>query len=59
LMECEINEYPLGFELRVYIQGDFHYSRTHLNREEAEAEAKERNRELIAAGWTKRLLMPD
>jgi hypothetical protein len=54
LIEAETNEHPLGHELRVYVQGDFHYSHAHATRELAEAEADERKRELLAEGWTDR-----
>lgn len=59
LMECEINEHPLGFELRVYLGFDFHYSHAHPTRELAEAEAEQRKRELLEEGWTDRQSMPD
>jgi len=26
IMSCEINEHPLGWEIRCYIGGQFHYS---------------------------------
>jgi len=26
IMSCEMNDYPLGWEIRCYLQGDFHYS---------------------------------
>jgi hypothetical protein len=38
-MECEINLHPLGHEVRVYVQGDFLYSRAFASVEQAEAEA--------------------
>ena len=59
LTECEINAHPLGFELRLYVGGDFYYSRAFENVEATEAEAVERKRELIAAGWTDRPPMPN
>lgn len=40
---------PLCHEVRVYVQGDFYYSRAFAAVEQAEAE--ERQRELIATGW--------
>jgi hypothetical protein len=49
LMECEINEHPLGHEVRVYVQGDFHYSRVHHTLEAAEAEAAKRPRSPVEA----------
>lgn len=52
LMEAEINEHPIGFELRLYLGGDFCYSRAHAARELAEAEAHECKSELLADGWT-------
>lgn len=59
LMECEINAHPLGHEVRVYVQGDFHYSRALTTIELADAEAEDRRRELLAEGWTDRPPIPD
>ena len=64
LMECEINALrdsagePLGHEIRVYVQGDFQDSRAHPAIDLAEAEAEERRRELVAAGWAERPPLP-
>lgn len=54
LMEAEINAHPLGYELRVYLRGDYLYSLVHPTREQAEAGANERKRELLAEGWADR-----
>lgn len=54
LMECEINAHPLGHEVRVYLQGDFHWSRALPTLEDAVREAENRRRELLAEGWTDR-----
>jgi hypothetical protein len=48
-----------GLELRVYIGGDFHYSRAHPTCELAEAEAEERKRELLAEGWTDKPILSE
>lgn len=58
LMDAEITEHRNGYELRIYIQGDSHYSRVHTSRELAEADAVERERELLAEGWIERPLIP-
>jgi hypothetical protein len=51
LMECEINAHPLRHEVRVYLQGDFHWSRALATLENAVREAEDRRRELVAEGW--------
>jgi hypothetical protein len=40
VMACEINEHSLGWEIRCYLRGDFHYSRVSRTRVEAEQEAE-------------------
>ena len=55
-MEAEINEHPLGFELRVYVQGAFLYLLVLPTRELAEQEAYDVKREGSANGWTDRPL---
>jgi len=59
IMSCEVNEHPLGWEIRCYVSGDFHYIHVHPVRFEAETEADEKKRELLALGWTDRPPMPD
>lgn len=59
IMTCEVNAHPFGWEVRCYVSGDFHYSRVHPVRFAADEEADEKKRELLAAGWTDRLPMPE
>ena len=49
----------VGHEVRVYLAGDFHYSRAHPTADGALAEAADRKQELITAGWTEAPVMPD
>lgn len=57
-MSCEMNEHPLGWEIRCYLRGDFHDSHVSRTREEADAEAEAKKQELLALGWTERPPMP-
>ena len=45
VMSCEMNEHPLGWEIRCYVGGNFHYSHVsplrHLAKEEAEAKKQQ------------------
>ncbi len=59
IMSCEMNEHPLGWEIRCYLRGDFHYSRVSRTRDGAEQEAEAKKQELIALGWTGRPPMPE
>lgn len=58
-MEAEVKAHPLGYEVRVYLHGDYLYSHVHPARELAEADANERKRELLAEGRTDRPAMPE
>jgi hypothetical protein len=52
IMSCEMNEHPLGWEIRCYLRSDFHYSHVSRTREGAEQEAEAKKQELVALGWT-------
>lgn len=58
-MSCEMNEHPLGWEIRCYLLGDFHYSHVQPLRHLAEDEADAKKQELLALGWGDRPPMPD
>lgn len=58
-MSCEINEHPLGWEIRCYLRGDFHYSYVLKARQLAEEEAEAKKQELLDLGWTHRPPVPD
>ena len=57
-MSCELNEHPLGWEIRCYLRSDFHYTHVSRTRELAEGEAEAKKQELIALGWTDRPPLP-
>ncbi len=59
VMSCQINEHPLGWEIRCYLRGNFHYSHVATTRELAEEEAEAQKREVVELGWTNRPVMPD
>jgi hypothetical protein len=59
IMSCEMNEHSLGWEVRCYLRGDFHYSHVSRTRGLAEQEAEAKRQELTALGWTDRPPMPD
>ncbi len=59
IISCELNEHPLGWEIRCYLRGDFHYSHVSRTRELADGEAEAKKQELVALGWTNRPLVPD
>jgi hypothetical protein len=52
IMSCEINDHPLGVEIRCYLRGEFYYSRVHPVRFAAQEEAEEKRRELLDAAWS-------
>lgn len=54
IMSCEMNEHPLGWEIRCYLCGEFHYSHVSPVQFAAEEEAEAKKQELIALGWTDR-----
>jgi hypothetical protein len=54
-----MNEHPLGWEIRCYLRGAFHYSHVFPLRHLAEEEAEAKRQELYALGWTDRPPMPD
>ena len=58
-MRCETNAHPLGWEIRCYVAGHFHYSHVQPLRDLAEAEAEAKRQELIGLGWTDRPPMPE
>jgi hypothetical protein len=64
-MECEANERRdssdelLGVEVRVYVSGDFHYSRLYPNSAAADAEAESLRRDSMEFGWIYKPPMPD
>jgi hypothetical protein len=57
-MSCEINDHPLGWEIRCYLRGDLHCSQASWTRELAEGEAEAKKQELLVLGWTDRPPMP-
>lgn len=58
-LRCEINEHPLGHEIRIYHRDDFQLSQVFPSIEEAQRDAEDRRREFLAAGWATRPPMPD
>jgi hypothetical protein len=52
VMSCEMNEHPLGWEIRCYLRGQFHYSHVHPHPHLARDEAEAKKQELIALWWT-------
>ena len=58
LLRATINAHPLGYEVRVYMSGDYLYSFLKPTRELAEQEARELKRERLANGWTDRPEIP-
>ncbi len=59
IMSCEMNEHPLGWEIRYYVRGDFQSSQVFEGVARAETEAHDRKQELFTLGWTDRPSMPD
>ena len=59
VMSCEMNEHPLGWEIRCYLRGDFHYSNVQRSQHLAEAEAAAKRKEFVDLGWTERPPAPD
>lgn len=52
LARAEVNEHPLGYEVRVYMRGGLLFKSVHPTREAAELEAHELEREARAKAWT-------
>jgi hypothetical protein len=59
IMSCEINEHPLGWEIRSYVGAEFRHSRVSGTRAEALEEAERQRRDMIELGWTGRPPMPE
>ncbi len=59
IMSCEMNEHPLGWEIRYYVRGDFQSSQVFEGVARAETEAHDHKQELFTLGWTDRPRMPD
>ena len=51
LAHAEIHEHPLGYQLRVYMNGGLLFRSVHLTREAAEQEARELKQKALADGW--------
>lgn len=51
-MECDVSAHASGFEIRFTYCGELYHSHVHVNRSQADREADEKRRELIALGWT-------
>jgi hypothetical protein len=58
VMSCEMNEHPLGWELRCYMRGDFHHSQILPSPDLAREEAEAKMQEFVGLGWTRRPTIP-
>jgi hypothetical protein len=59
IMSCEINAHPLGYQLRLYMRGEFLSSQVFETLEQTEADAEAQKQEALARGWAARPPMPE